>query len=163
MQHEKEQPLSKLEFATHKREFAMREHEAMQAKIQRAVEDLYRTETIIPLAIAAIYAWLWTDSSRIGVATAWLHLLPPVLAVLGLLRQKVRNGYLKLAETYVQRIERDVYGQCDPHTDICGWETYYLTDRETGHHKLRRSFWLLLIAVTSGLAAYVLWTRLLAP
>jgi len=41
----------------------MEEHSALRAKLERSSEDIYRTEIIVPAAIAALYFWhssCWT-------------------------------------------------------------------------------------------------------
>lgn len=142
-----------------RQDFTLSEYAALQAKIDRAVTDLQRVETVVPLAIAAVYVWLWKDSVQAGAAARWLHLLPPVMAMFGLHRQEVRYAYISKVETYLRRVEAATYGQCDLHNSVCGWERYYGSVVHYGHRNARRIFWFVLILATSLLAVYQIWFR----
>ena len=137
--------------------FLLHEYDALQDRIARSVTDISKIETIIPLAIAAIYAWLWKDGIDAGAAAKWFHLIPPMLTVFGILRQEVRNSYIKKVEQYLRRVERRVYGQTDLHNSVCGWENYYASVLSTAHRLLRRTFWGMLLASTTALAVYHLF------
>ena len=135
----------------------LREYESLQSKIHRNVEDLHRIETIIPLAIAAIYAWSFKDGVGLSSDAPWIYVIPPLLSVIGLLKQRSRNLYIGLAENYIRRIEDDIYGcGVDRSNGICGWENFYAIDRDKGHRTLRVFFWYALMISTGAFAAYMI-------
>jgi hypothetical protein len=148
-------------------DFIMAEHASLQEKIRHASTDLYRTETIIPLAIAFTYAWLY---SREPIAQQqipqWIWWVPVVAAIYGAVRQRIRYRSLWAHHEYVSLIEREFYGPKPKREDgrIHGWETYWLKDANR-FHKIRRwkvsshglmriTYWAVLVAGTVALAVH---------
>ena len=125
----------------------MQEHGAMQAKLVRAGEDVYRTETLIPVGIAAFYAWLLSRDASAAVPT-WLYLVPPILSVLGGLRVVARFKYIQQAEIYVRELEK--FLRQDPQAP-CGWETFF-ANKIIWYWPVRGFMWTILIVATSFVA-----------
>jgi hypothetical protein len=127
-------------------EFVLREYDAIQAKIDHAVRDLARTETIVPVAMAALYAWLVKDGGTLARQAPWIYFIPVGLALIGLLRQEARYAYIRVAETYLRKVEVEIYGQgAEP---IEGWENFYQNKSVRNHHVLRVIIWIALLAVS---------------
>jgi hypothetical protein len=129
------------------RDFALQEHSAMQAKLERAGEDVYRTETLIPVALAAFYAWLLARDASAPVP-AWLYLVPPILSVLGGLRVFARFTYIQQAEIYVRSLEAFLARES---TAPRGWETFF-QDKIKWYWPVRGLTWTMLVAATSFVA-----------
>jgi hypothetical protein len=133
------------------RDFAVREHSAMQAKLDSASEDIYRAEVVVPVAIAAVYVWL---VSHPEIGPPWLYLVPPFLAVAGGLRYLARLVYVRTAEEYVRRLERKLRARDYPQ----GWEHFY-QGKLKWYWLIRLAFWTLLIGATS----YIATAKILCP
>ncbi len=135
-----------------KRDFMLREYDALQVKQKYCFEDLARTEAYVSLAIGAMFAWL---SLNIGPGSAVgpiFFAIPAALACLGAWRQYVRYRYINRLGAYLRAIEQQIYG--DPLSDDAphGFERF---ENGNGGRKLRRAiFWVLLIALTSAFAGY---------
>lgn len=128
----------------------------MQARVTRNIQDMYRVETLIPLAIAVLYAWLAKDGATVQ-AKAWLYWIAPLLVVFGAFRQEARYAYIKTAELYLRKLEIHVYGaQLEP-SDPEGWERFWEGNGVGWHRLLRRMIWsclfvpTFLIALVGGL------------
>jgi hypothetical protein len=106
-------------------DFMKLEYEAVMRKMSEIRADLGRTETIYPVAMAVIYAWLFTHGTGGGRAWAAALLLPPVIGALGLLRIWARQQTMALLEDYCCRLESLFYGDAAPG----GWEHVYAATR----------------------------------
>ena len=131
--------------------FACQEHQQMHEKITRAAEDIHRTETIIPVAIAALYAWILKDGEpRVSISVI-LYFVPPALAVLGWLRYLARREYIRTVERYVRDVEDYCYaGATKGHPQ--GWENRF-KDEAKWYWLIRSGFWFGTLAVTATIAA----------
>jgi hypothetical protein len=127
-------------------EFLLREYDAVQEKIGHAVRDLARTETIVPVAMAALYAWLVKDGGIVAKQAPWVYFIPVGLALIGLLRQEARYAYLRVTEEYVRSIEKDVYGEDGK--PLQGWENFYEKKSIRYHHGLRTVIWIALLTLS---------------
>ncbi len=126
------------------------EHAGMQEKIRHATLDLYRTETIIPLAIAAIFAWLYGDGQDASRLPRWILAIPVALTILGAARQFMRYKYLGCAHGYLKLLERKLY-PAESDGDL-GWEAYWEKNDTSRHKWMRILFWSLLGVATLVLA-----------
>jgi hypothetical protein len=131
-------------------DFAMAEHSAMLAKLEKSGEDIYRIEILVPGAIGALYVWLVSNA---GVAPSWLYLIAPVIALLGLLRYLARLKYVKTAEKYVRKLEERLRGGSYPR----GWEHFY-SGKLGWYTPIRIAYWVLLLAGTSFIAYAKHWS-----
>lgn len=156
-----ESPKTKIQRRT---EFILVEHACLQEKIRHAATDLYRTETIIPLAIGVIYVWLNGRDTSVRPVQDWMWWVPVAITVFGAWRQRLRYKSLWAAHEYVRLIEGEIYdpepGKDDqrPH----GWESHWVKDANrfysvgqwevSSHGLMRITFWVALLAGTSFLA-----------
>ncbi len=145
-------------------EFMLMEHACLQDRIRHASQDLYLTETIIPLAIALMYAWFYSDAAAAGRIPKWTLGFPVFLVLYGALRQRLRYRALWGHHEYLRRIEREFYGpvarkeDCRPY----GMETHWAHKailpigperyRITRHAWMRILFWIVLLGATGFLA-----------
>lgn len=106
-------------------DFMKLEYEAIMRKMSEIRADLSRTETIYPVAMAVMYAWLFTHGTVGGRAWAAALVLPPVIGALGLLRIWARQQTMAALETYCCKLEREFYGGAEP----AGWEHAYAATR----------------------------------
>ena len=143
---------------TFREEIMLAEYEALQLKIERSVGDLFKIETVIPIAIAAFYTWLAKEGSQVGIFHSWLLWLPVMLVVIGLLRQEVRYRYLGNIERYLMKIEEVAYKGWDEDYPE-GWERYYRRRGSPWNRHLRRAVWIVLLAGSATIA----WTGGLLP
>lgn len=128
------------------REFALKEHSAMLAKLERSGEDIYRVEILVPTAIAALFVWLM---SKGGDVPSWLYFLLPAIALLGGLRYLARLRYVSAAEAYVRELETRLRGRGWPK----GWEHFYeRSGRVKWYTRIRCTYWILLIGATAYVA-----------
>lgn len=147
-----------------KQAFMLIEHACMQEKIRHASTDLYRTETIVPIAIAVTYAWLYAQEDPAKTITAWMWWVPVVIAAFGAWRQKLRYRSLWGHHTYVKMVEKEIYGDENEASlkRPRGWERYWsatvsptfrlLRWRVSPHGFMRIVFWTLLMVGTAFLA-----------
>lgn len=111
--------------AAERTEFMKLEYQALMGKVSAMREDLFKTETVYPFAMFAIYAWLLTHSAPVPWLWSLGMTLPFVIAVLGVVRIRGRLRLLTWLETYARRIENEFYGGQQPG----GWEHLYLERR----------------------------------
>jgi hypothetical protein len=123
---------------TFKEEFMLQEHEALQGKMSRSAADLWRIETIVPLAIAALYAWFAKEGGHLGHISSWLLWVPVGLVVFGACRQELRYRYINVVEEYLIRLETAVYGETG---DLRGWENHWKVAGSYGNRHARRVVW----------------------
>jgi hypothetical protein len=135
------------------RDFAMQEHLAMLGKLDRAGEDIYRTETVVPLAIAGYYAWLLSRTNCV-VMPWWLYLVPPVLSALGGARYIARRRYIRQVETYVRMLEAGLRGI---NSSAGGWE-HYFENKLRWYWSVRALFWSALTVATAAGALLYYWS-----
>jgi hypothetical protein len=103
----------------------LREYEALQDKIAHTRSDVGRAETIYPLAVISIYAWIFTNPPVIRELWMLAMALPVVIALLGIVRLRSRKRGMDLLESYVRNIEIEIYGaDCG-----LGWERKYSEKR----------------------------------
>lgn len=142
-------------------DFLIIEHSGLLEKISHAATDLYRTETVIPLAMAVIYAWLYRSDVSASHVPGWAWSVPIIIAVFGAWRQLLRYISLWGMHEYLRKIETELYGEVAD--DLCrGWENYwlvavhpehqFLTWKVTSHGVMRTIFWALLIVGSTVLA-----------
>lgn len=129
------------------RDFALQEHVAMLAKLDRAGEDIYRTETVVPLAVAAYYAWL-LSRPHCAAMPWWPYLVPPILSFLGYARYSARLRYIRQAEKYVRKLESRLRGV---YSETRGWEHFY-KGKLKWYWAVRTAFWLSFILATTSVA-----------
>lgn len=128
----------------------MKEYEAVLSRITHARSDVARVETIYPFAIAAIYAWVFTNPppfSQLWSVALWL---PVGIAVLGIVRLYSRRRHMTVLEEYLRELESEVYGA---DSDL-GWERRY--DRK---NPLKGLIWVratLAVAILAG-TIWVAW------
>lgn len=125
-------------------QFILTEYVALQSKIERAVGDLFKIETVIPLSVAIFYTWLAKDGTRAGLFHSWLLWIPAILVLIGWLRQEIRYKYIGSIETYLTRVEELVYGNRDTGQPE-GWERYYRRSGSPWNRHLRRCVWIALL------------------
>lgn len=130
-------------------DFMLREHEALQDKMSRSAADLWRIDTIVPLAVAAFYAWLAKDGGLVGKTFNWLLWVPAGLVLFGVCKQELRYRYIDVVEDYLRRMEKAVYGERD---DIKGWENDWKSKGSKGNRHIRRAVWALLFLATLVIA-----------
>lgn len=127
------------------------EHNCLQEKIRHASADLYRTETVIPLAIAVAYAWLFGEGAAMRWVPELLVWVPVTAALYGAVRQYLRYQSLGAMHEYVRDLERELYPRgTRMASPVRGWETRWL-DRPghwRAHMTMRGVFWAVLLAVT---------------
>jgi hypothetical protein len=123
-------------------EFRLKEYEALLDKIAHTRADVGRAETIYPLAIATIYAWVFTNPPAIPVLWTAAMVLPVAIATLGIVRLYSRKQGMNLLEDYVREMEVEIYGA----DSALGWERRY-----TQRQPLK-----VLILVRAGLALAIL-------
>jgi hypothetical protein len=146
-------------------EILLAEHAGVLEKIRHASTDLYRTETVVPLAIAAIYAWLYGSSGMVPrQAPDFFWMLPVLLAVFGAWRQWLRYAALNGYAEYHRKIESDLYREMETGRGdwaCSGFEHYWVKIhplwgwgrlRMRSHAWMRSLFWGLLIVLTSYLS-----------
>jgi hypothetical protein len=127
------------------------EHAALQTKIEQSVGDLYKTETIIPLALAIFYAWL--AKAEADKFMPWILYLPVILVVIGFFRQEVRYSYINSMQEYLMKIETALYDNAVEGSPE-GWETHFSRSwrRLPAFRYLRRLVWSLLFVVSLAVA-----------
>jgi hypothetical protein len=130
----------------------------MQSKLDRAGEDIYRAEIVVPVAIAGLYVWLLSNGEG---APPWLYFVPPILALLGGARYLARYLYVRAAETYIRKLEAELRSRGRPQ----GWEHFYRAEAKVWWYPLiRLAFWVLLLIGTAFIAsAKMWWPHLLGP
>lgn len=153
------------------RAFLLIEHACMQEKIRHASTDLYRTETIVPIAIAVTYAWLYAQQAALREVPQWMWWMPFMLAIFGSWRQRLRYRSLWGHHTYVQMVEREIYGDLGAidQERPRGWERYWgakvsptfncLWWKVSPHGFMRIAFWALLLGGTGYVALDKTWFR----
>lgn len=119
-------------------DFILREHEALQDKMGRSAADLWRIETLVPLGVAALYAWLAKEGGQIGAIREWLLWVPVGLVLFGACRQELRYRYIDVVEDYLMRLETSVYGERE---DLRGWENHWKSMGSYGNRYARRVVW----------------------
>jgi hypothetical protein len=135
---------------TLQQEFMLREHEALQEKMSRSAADLWRIEAIVPLAIAALCAWLAKEGGQVGTILNWLLWIPVGLVGFGFIRQEIRYRYIDVVEDYLIRMEKSVYGK---EGDLRGWENHWKARGSHGNRHTRRLVWAILLLATVAIAA----------
>ena len=128
-------------------ETLLADYNIMAEKIRHATIDLYRTETIIPLAIAAFYSWLFGYSNCYNVSRVML-VIPVILTALGGFRQFLRYKYIDCAEDYLILVESKLY----PGENPLGWVRHYRREFRAPHKLMRAIFWFVLLSLTTLLA-----------
>jgi len=103
----------------------MREYEAVLDKMGHARSDITRAETLYPLAIAAIYAWIFATPPAIAVLWRIALYLPVGIAALGIIRLYSRRKHMALLEAYVLDLESEIYGD----DAELGWERRYAREK----------------------------------
>jgi len=136
-------------------EFMKLEYQAIQQKIAATRDDIIKTETVYPIAITAIYAWLFTTQPTSVLLWRWALWLPVGIAVLGLVRIRARHRAMDLLESYCRRLELEFYG----HTGL-GWEHCYHGSQpmKAVRHTRHVASWVILMT-TLGLAVVATWRR----
>jgi hypothetical protein len=154
-------------------EFRLLEHRWLQEKERQASEDLYRTETLVPIAIGLIYAWLYGGEDGPRNVPPGLWWVPVLIAGFGAWRQRLRYRTLWGYHFYMRAIEREAYGDPpEPYPPGAeappealrpfGWQGYWVRRvsppeqrrpwRGSSHGNMRKLFWLLLLAGTFAIA-----------
>jgi hypothetical protein len=145
-----------------RRAVLLAERAGIEEKIRHASTDLYRAETVIPLAIAVIYAWIYGGRSGPRTVPDFFWVLPVLLAAFGawrqMLRYKALNGYAE----YLRNLESDLYGRTPNGRWACwGFERFWPKIhtpigwgrvKMRSHAWMRSLFWTLLILLTLSLA-----------
>ena len=119
------------------------------AKIDRAGEDIYRIETVVPLAIAGFYAWI-LSRENCDTMPWWLYAIPPFLAVLGCVRYFARSKYIRACEEYIRMLECKLRGD---DSDPEGWEHFYVLNGIRWYWSVRTVFWILVVIATTSVIA----------
>ena len=132
-------------------EFMLCEYVALQTKIERSVGDLFKIETLIPLAVAIFYTWMANEGSQVSSSYSWLPWLPVMLVIIGFLRQEIRYRYLGSIEKYLMKIEAIIYQAHDENFPE-GWERYYRRVGSPWNRHLRRAVWVILLVGSTVLA-----------
>ncbi len=123
------------------------DYSGMAERIRHATLDLYRTETVIPLAIAVFYTWLYGRQDTMALPR-WIACIPVALTLLGGARQWMRYRYLNSAHGYLKLLESNLY----PGENNLGWHGYWEGNDKSRHGLMRTIFWVLLLGATAGLA-----------
>jgi hypothetical protein len=132
--------------------FRMREYEAVLSRIVDARTDVTRVETLYPLAIAAVYAWVFTNPPAIAALWTLALMIPVGIAFLGIVRLYSRRKHIALLEAYIRGFEAEAYG---PDSDL-GWERRYAKE-----NPLRTMIWLRVLSALLILAGTI-WVALSA-
>lgn len=106
-------------------EFRLKEYEALLDKIAHTRGDVGRAETIYPLAIATIYAWMFANPPTTPVLWRAAMVLPVAIAALAIVRLYSRQRGMSLLEQYIREIEAEIYGD----DSNLGWERRYARSR----------------------------------
>lgn len=150
-----------------RRDLLLREYACAQERISYASTDLYRTETLVPLAIAVVYAWLYSGTGVRGEIPDIFWLLPVLLVAFGAWRQFLRYTALEGYAVYLREMEEELYRRPDDASGLCWglsryWEQVHPPLKLVGirsHALMRIAFWLLLAVGTLGLAYYEMAVR----
>jgi hypothetical protein len=131
----------------------MAEYGAMQDRLKFLREDLIRTETLLPLTLAAIYSWAFTQDNLDPVGRIVLFWIPVPLVLIAFLRLISRYASVKNLESYLQLLECELaMGSCSP-----GYETWLISRPIYSHHPFpKRLNWPLL-----RISRYLLWAVML--
>jgi len=128
--------------------FLITEYEAMQARLKFLREDLIRSETIAPLACAAIYSWSLTNEALTHAGLTVILILPVLISVVVFLRQVSRYNSVKQLERY---IKEELEPRLHPATGPVGYENYIRSGgRPLGFPYLYVSRYILWISMLVG-------------
>jgi len=106
-------------------EFRLIEYQAVLEKITCAREDMARLETVYPLAIVAIYAWVFANPPVVKTLWCIALTIPVAIALFSVIRIASRRKHIGLLEAYVRELEVEVYGA----ESELGWERRYDRDK----------------------------------
>jgi len=112
-----------------KQDFMKLEYQAVLQKISATRADLSRTETIYPLAMAAVYGWLFSNAASLAWVWRIAIWIPFGIAVLALVRILARQQAMKVLEGYCRELEKAFYGDAGPG----GWENTYYARKKPMH------------------------------
>jgi hypothetical protein len=110
--------------------FLTMEYQAMQDRLKFLREDLIRTETLTPLALAAIYSWAFSQDELDAVAKMVLFWIPVPLVLIAFLRMMSRYASVKNLERYLQILESELA----PGSRSKGYETWLMSEPILPHH-----------------------------
>lgn len=105
-------------------DFRLLEYQAVLDKITCARADMARLETVYPLAIVAIYAWVFANPPVIKSLWCIALVIPVGIAFFSVVRIASRRKHIGLLEAYVRDLETEVYGAGSE----LGWERSYARD-----------------------------------
>ena len=101
--------------------FYFDQYKALREEIMFTIGQLYSTEMYGAIAVAAVYAWLLVNSSRISLRAVWF--IPPFLIILCAIHCLMLTLRLSMIGGYLKTIE-DVLAT---DSKIVGWEHYKLS------------------------------------
>lgn len=145
--------------------FLMAEYQVMQDRLKFLREDLIRTETLTPLAVAAIYSWAFTQDRLDAVGRLVLFWIPVVLVLIAFLRLISRYASVLNLERYLRLLECELAKGSKSH----GYETWLIHGTEHhGHPKpvhlsmplLRISRYLLWAVMITGSLYLAVWATI---
>lgn len=128
--------------------FPIIEYQALQERLKFLREDLIRSETVAPLACAAIYSWSLTNDSLTRSGLIVILCLPVLISVVVFLRQISRYKSVKLLERY---IKEELKSRLHPASGPIGYENYVRSGGPTsGFPYLYVSRYILWISILAG-------------
>jgi hypothetical protein len=129
--------------------FATNEHAALREEILFLIKQSYITENSVVLGTAALYAWVFTNSSLEIPRVVWW--IPVLVAILGGIREIGIRSRVAQIGRYIMGIEKNLRSESK-----LGWEHYLANVRKNVKGKI--------LGITSGLfwGAFLVTTVIIA-
>lgn len=143
-------------------EFYQMQYEAAQQRLLLSSQSLHRLETLIPFALAAFYAWVWSQRLEDGLIYRTILFVPCGLVLVAFIRHSAEMEFVRRVAAYVSVIEDFLQKNADDMAEIGpgGFERFYL-EGYSEHYvaegksdpflKFRVAYWLTLAAGTAAL------------
>jgi hypothetical protein len=106
-------------------ELRLKEYDGLLEKMAHTRNDVTRAEYTYPIAIGAIYAWIFSNPPPLAFLWQATLFIPIGIAILAIVRLYSRRKGMDLLETYIREAESEIYGS---HSEL-GWERRYGRER----------------------------------
>jgi len=117
------------------------EYIALRREVDATIKELSTVERNCLLSVAAIYAWLFSNSAPNDfVNLAWN--IPLLITILSILRTIAIDKHLKILGSYLQKIENDTV------THREGWESYFRNNGRGIQGTMRICYWAFFLFIT---------------